>query len=152
MPFNAWLPWPSFNHGGVATFHWKEKVKGPNLFRRSLNLCLKPLKRDQYSSSFMEPSPIMFKNFFSFKKFLSPSSLSKKIRTETYWNITTMIIIHTRPVLIKLFQTKDHLTLNSPQNNMLINNRVLVWQEIYNKINFLNLGNSWNFKYWNWKF
>lgn len=45
MPFNAWLPWPSFNHGGV-TFYWKGKVKGPDLCGPSLNLCLAPLKQE----------------------------------------------------------------------------------------------------------
>lgn len=63
MPFNAWLPWPSFNHGG-ATFHWKGKVKGPDLCGLSLNLCLPPLKQKQpiVSPFRVEPSPEMFKN------------------------------------------------------------------------------------------
>lgn len=47
-----------------------------------------------------------------------------------------------RSVFLKL-----HLNLNSPQNNMLSHDRVLVsWmhQEIYNKVNYLNLGSSRN--------
>lgn len=81
LPFNTWLPLPSFNHGG-ATYHWKGKVKGPDLCGPSLNLCLPPLKQKQpiLSPCKVEPSPEMFKMFFI--EFLPPNNLSEKYALE----------------------------------------------------------------------